>query len=52
VLVLGRADRQEGIDIAQKRFEAQQKINAAQDELNRKKYLAGLNLKALELALS
>jgi len=47
---IGRADRQEGIDISQKRFEAEQKVKEAQRELEWKKYLAGLTQKERDAA--
>jgi len=48
---IGRADRQEGIDISQRRFEAEQKIKQAQRELEWKKYLAGLSQKERQIAI-
>lgn len=46
---ISRADRQEGIDIAQKRFDAQQRMQAAKNNLEWQKYLAGLTQKEKEL---
>lgn len=47
---ISRADRQEGIDIAQKRFDAQQRYKEAQQKLEWQKYLAGLTQKEREAA--
>lgn len=47
---IGRADRQEGINIAQKRFDAQQRYKEAQQKLEWQKYLAGLTQKEREAA--
>lgn len=49
---ISRADRQEDIDIAQKRFDAQQRYKEAQQKLEWQKYLAGLTQKERELAIA
>ena len=48
---ISRADRQEGIDIAQKRFDAQQRMQAAKNNLELQKYLAGLTQKERQIAI-
>lgn len=47
---IGRADRQQGIDIDQKRFEVEQAYKAKKDELEWQKYLAGLTQKERDAA--